>query len=70
MGEIEILPTYGSCMAALYPNLNHCRYCDAVYHPGNWVHGYYEKGTTGKFYAASKIPDNKCPVCRTTQVKE
>ena len=65
MGEIEILPTNGERMAALHPYLTHCKNCDAAYQAGNWVRGYYERGTTGQFNAVSKVPDNKCPICST-----
>jgi len=63
MGEIETPQTHGSYMAALHPHLTHCSHCDAVYQAGNWVSGYYERGTSGIFQSMSRLPDDKCPMC-------
>jgi len=55
---------FATALAKRYPGLTVCYRCDGVYTPGNWVSGYYEPGTTGRFLANTKIPDEHCPTCR------
>ena len=64
MAQQEKRISHGEMIHASYPNLNHCKNCDAVYKKSkHWVKGYSDEGTQGAFYPVSKVPENSCPVC-------
>lgn len=68
MAIVEKQLTYGEMLHIKYPNLKHCKRCDAVYKPSkNWQRGYMDNGTAGQFHPTARVPENKCPRCLNDQ---
>ena len=68
MAQPQKSNTIGELLHARYPNLTHCKACDAIYSPSDkWVKGYCEEGTAGGFQPMRRVPEDKCPICLTQQ---
>lgn len=63
MASLYKTPTLGEIRHKLYPNLIHCKNCDALYSKGKYCKVRYDEGTSGAYQVLGNCKDNACPIC-------